>query len=359
VRYSVLETLRQYGHEKLEAAGEADVVGDAHLRWFLDLAERAYAGRIALEAVWLARLERDLDNLRAALDRARAVEPDAELRLAGALSWLWYLHTAHASEGRARLARALDGRDGRTAGAAMTANWAGDPTGAAALAERGIEIWRALGDELELGLALEALGWARFFNGDMEGALASMEETVACMRRIGDRRLVNRATVAIGQVLVPLNDFETGEPLARETLTIGRELGAPRDIHYSLHYLGDYALVRGDGTEALGWYAQSMEAALDYGNVAEAALELEALAMALAAPGRREEAVRLGAAAAIRMADLGFDTSGVAWWSQLKERFLGSAVAALDEPVAAALAAEGRAMGWDAARVEALAASLT
>jgi len=99
------------------------------------------------------------------------------------------------------------------------------------------------------------------------------------------------------------------------------------------------------------------EAALDYGNVAEAALELEALAMALAAQGRREEAVRLGAAAAIRMADLGFDTSGVAWWSQLKERFLGSAVAALDEPVATALAAAGRAMGWDAARVEALAAS--
>ena len=364
VRYSVLDTLRQYGHEKLEAAGEANAVDDVHLRWFLDLAERAYAARIDAESAWLARLERDLDNLRAALDRARAVDPDAELRLAGALSWLWYLHTEHGSEGRARLAHALDGRHERTAvmaralsGAAMTANWAGDPTEAAALAERAIEIWRELGDELELGLALEALGWARFFNGDIEGALAPMEESVACMRRIGDRRLINRATVALGQVLVPLNDFETGEPLARETLTVGRELGASRDIHYSLHYLGDYALVRGDGTEALGWYAQSMEAALDYGNVAEAALELEALAMALAAGERRGAAVRLGAAAAVRMADLGFDTSGVAWWSQLNERFLGAAVAALDEPLARALAAEGRAMGWDAARAEALAAA--
>jgi predicted ATPase/class 3 adenylate cyclase len=362
VRYSVLETLRQYGREKLEAAGEADAVGDAHLRWYLDLAERAYAGRIAAEAVWLARLERDLDNLRAALDRARGVDPDAELRLAGALSWLWYLHTEHASEGRARLAHVLDGRNETTAvmaralsGAAMTANWAGNPTEAASLAERSIEIWRGLGDELELGLALEALGWAKFFIGDVEGALAPMEESVACMRRIGDRRLINRATVALGQVLVPLNDFETGEPLAQETLAVGRELGAPRDIHYSLHYLGDYALVRGNGTEALGWYAQSMEAALAYGNVAEAALELEALAMALAAGDRREEAVRLGAAAAARMAELGFDTSGVAWWTRLRERFLGAAREALDEPMATALAAEGRAMGWDAARAEALA----
>ncbi len=364
VRYSVLDTLRQYGREKLEAAGEADAVDDAHLRWFLDLAERAYARRIDSESAWLARLERDLDNLRAALDRARTVDPDAELRLAGALSWLWYLHTEHGSEGRARLAHALDGRHERTAilaralsGAAMTANWAGDPTEAAALAERAIGIWRGLGDELELGLALEALGWARFFSGDIEGALPTMEESVACMRRIGDRRLINRARVGLGQILVPLADAETGEPLARETLAVGRELGARRDIHYSLHYLGDYALLRGDGIEAVGWYQQSMEAALDYGNAAEAALELEALAMALAAQGRREEAVRLGAAAATRMADLGFDISGVAWWSELRERHLGAAREALDEPVATALEADGRTMGWEAARVEALAAS--
>jgi hypothetical protein len=142
-----------------------------------------------------------------------------------------------------------------------------------------------------------------------------------------------------------------------ETLAVGRELGAPRDIHYSLHYLGDYALIRGDGAEALGWYAQSMEAALAYGNAAEAALELEALAMALAAQGRREAAVRLGAAAATRMADLGFDTSGVEWWSRLKERHLRAARATLDEPVAMALEAQGRTMGWDAARSEALAAA--
>jgi tetratricopeptide (TPR) repeat protein len=177
------------------------------------------------------------------------------------------------------------------------------------------------------------------------------------MRRIGDRRLINRATVGLGQILVPLDDAETGEPLAIETLAVGRELNAPRDIHYSLHYLGDYALLRGDGTEALDWYKQSMEAALDYGNAAEAALELEALAMALAAQGRREEAVRLGAAAAMRMADLSFDTSGVVWWSRLKERHLGVARDALDDPLATALEAEGRVMGWDAARAEALATS--
>jgi len=208
------------------------------------------------------------------------------------------------------------------------------------------------------GLKVSALSIGTWVTlGDQIGE----EAGAACLKAAYEAgvNFFDTAEVYLGseKAIVPLNDFETGEPLARETLTVGRELGASRDIHYSLHYLGDYALVRGDGTEALGWYAQSMEAALDYGNVAEAALELEALAMALAAGERREAAVRLGAAAAVRMADLGFDTSGVAWWSQLKERFLGAAVAALDEPLARALAAEGRAMGWDAARAEALAAA--
>ena len=69
--------------------------------------------------------------------------------------------------------------------------------------------------------------------------------------------------------------------------------------------------MRGDGNVALGWYRQSLEAALAYGNVAEAALEMEGLAMALAEQGRHEAAVRLGAAATARMAKLHFDTSGV------------------------------------------------
>ncbi len=363
-RYVLLETLREYGRERLDASGETRAVADAHLRWFLDLAERAYAGRIDAEGGWLVRLERDLDNFRAALDHAQAVDPDAELRLAGALSWLWYLHTEHGSEGRARLAHALAGRDERTAvharaltGAAMTANWAGDQVEAAILAERSVEIWRALGDELELGLALEALGWARFFRGDTDGALAPMEESVACMRRIGDRRLINRATVALGQVLVAMGDVETVEPMAMESLAVARELGASRDIHYSLHYLGDCALMRGDGTGARGWYVQSLEAALAYGNVAEAALEMEGLAMALAAEGRYDEAVRLGAAATARMADLHFDTSGVPFWNALRRKTLGHARDQLDESVVSALDAEGRSMGWEAARLEALGAT--
>jgi hypothetical protein len=176
-----------------------------------------------------------------------------------------------------------------------------------------------------------------------------MQESLDCMRRIGDRRLVNRATVALGQALVVVGDVEAAEPLARESLAVGRELGAARDIHYSLHFLADCALFREDGVDAAGWYVQSMSAALDYRNIAEAALELQGIGMALAVQGRHEEAVRLAGAAAARMEQLGFDISGAVFWNRLLERHLGVARSALGEARAAELDAEGRAMGWSAA----------
>ena len=366
VRYLVLETLRQYGRERLEEAGEVDRLADAHLRYFLAMAERAREHRFEAGPVGLATLERELENLRAALDWSGSAHPDEELRLAGALAWFWEFHTAHTSEGWARLGHTLAGRGERTSavaralsGAALIAGWVGDAGEAATLAERSIGIWRELGDDLETGLALESLGWARVWGGDDEGALGPMEESVACMRRTGDRRLVNRARLALGQVLVALGDVETVEPLARESLAIGRELGAPVDIHLSLHYLGDCALYRGDGDEAATWYRQSMAAALDYGDVAGAAVEMEGLAMALAAQGRHELAIGLGAAAVARMEALGVDVSGIPFWDRLKERYLAPARDVLGVPAAAALEAEGRAMGWEAAVAAASASSKT
>jgi len=361
VRYLLLETLRQYGRERLEEAGEMDSLADAHLRHFIEVAEHGYERRIDDEAVGLATLERELENLRTALDRSLATNPDDELRLAGALSWFWALHTAHASEGRARLAHALGERDERTArfaralaGAAMTENWAGDPRTSANLAERAVAIWRELGDDRETGLAYEALGWARQFGSDGPGSLEAMRQSVAYLARVGDRRLLNRANVGLGQALVALGDVKAVVPLATETLRIGRELDARRDIHYSLHFLGDCALHEGDGDAAASWYRQSLAAALSYGNVAEAALELEGFAMARAAQGRPAAALRLDAAAVACMESLGFDISTVEFWNRFKARYLEPARQAIGASYVAEMDAQGPAMGWEAATGEVL-----
>ena len=361
VRYRLLDTIRHYALDKLQAAGETRIMAEAHLRHYTALAEEAYAGRFEADAEWLDLLERELDNLRAALEWAAGNDRDAELSLAGALGWFWSLHTQHATEGRMRLARALDGRDeeqtaavARTlTGAAMTLTWAGAPMEAAALAGRSVAIWEQVGDDREAGLANEALGWARFTAGDTVAALPPMERSAFFMRRLGDRRLMNRALIGQAQVLVALAEVEATERLAHEVLNTARELGILRDIHYALHFLGDCGLWRGDGVEAARWYRESLPAALAYGNVAEAAVELVVLAMALGAQGHAESAVRLFGAASAKLDEVHFDISGIEMARIFTERFIVPARAELGAR-AGVVETEGRSLSWDAAVASAL-----
>jgi predicted ATPase len=109
-RFTMLETLRAYGAERLAEAGEAQTLAARHTAWCLRLAERAAAHRTARP--WLRRVDADYDNLRAALDRAVAArDHDPALRLAGALGWYWW--TERTIEGRQRLADVLALADGQ------------------------------------------------------------------------------------------------------------------------------------------------------------------------------------------------------------------------------------------------------
>ena len=105
-RFLMLETIREYAAEKLEASGEADELRRRHADAFRALAAECYARRVDAEAECSERLESDHDDLRAALDWLAAHDPDAELELAGALGWFWLTHS-HLSEGGRRLADAL------------------------------------------------------------------------------------------------------------------------------------------------------------------------------------------------------------------------------------------------------------
>src|SRR5207253_4451343 len=88
-------------------------------------------------------------------------------------------------------------------------------------------------------------------------------------------------------------DVERTEPLARETLAEGRAQGEPKFVHFSLHYLADCALWRGNAKNAVQLYSESLRAALDYGNAMEAATEMQGIAMGLMGSGVAEEGFRL------------------------------------------------------------------
>jgi predicted ATPase/class 3 adenylate cyclase len=355
VRYRLLETLRQYGRERLIEAGEEEDMRARHFAHYLMVAEGAYEQRIEDEAASLARLEVDQDDFRVALAWARP-RPRDLLRLASALGWFWHLRS-HYREGRRWLEDALatDTEPSRERARALWAlsmivTWQGDAKAARSLAEQSLELWRETGDKLELALALESIGWSHYLANDYIEALRSMEECVEFYRELGSPKLITRGRVAVGQMLAALGDVERTEPLAQETLAEGRALGEPKFVHYSLHYLADCALWRGNPKEAIGLYGDSLRAALDYGNDMEAACEMQGVAMGLAGSGKEAEGLRLFGAACAHCEELQTTLlDEVAFWVNFKKRYLTPARERIGAEAAEKAEQEGRAMGWERA----------
>ena len=105
--YRFHEVVRQYAHEKLEQAGEGELLRQQHLTYFVDLAERVEPNLRAFDmAMWLDRLETELDNIRAALEWGLETDVEAQLRLANALLWFWHIR-GHKNEGVDWLERGL------------------------------------------------------------------------------------------------------------------------------------------------------------------------------------------------------------------------------------------------------------
>ena len=351
VRYRLLEPLRQYATEKLSESGEAEMVAERHFDYYAALSDRAYDERIELASSWLDRLEREHDNLRAALAWAARHDADAELRLAGALGWFWHLHS-HFSEGRQRLRRAFDYGKSRTRemaralwGASSLALLQSDLAEGRKLAEESLSIWRELGDSKEVALALEPLGWSLWFADDNRAALDCFEESLRIHSELGNERLINRATLNICQVLVSDWDVERAEPMAEKALAVSVEHGEPRDIHNAHHFLADCALIRGDVQEAERRYGESLRAAVAYGDRYEMTFEVEGVAMAAAGQGRDVKAVRLAGAVAAEREALNVDVR-IRFWDELRSRYLEEAAKRVGAEAAAREKGYGKTMSF-------------
>jgi len=356
VRYRLLETLRQYGRGRLIEAGEEEDALTAHLAYFLEFAERGYEARVRGSLPWLARLERDYDDLRAAMDWSSQRRPREHLRLVGALAWFWHLHSEHLVEGAERLDQALAAYPERESvraralsGLALILCWVGDIARARSRAEEAIGLWEDIGDRLERAFAVEALGWGHCLSDDNERALGFMEQALAVFREEGEDWLTNRGLVSVGQVLVALGRVDQAVPMAEELLASSERLGDLRGKHYALHYLGDCALAAGDPAAALERYGRSLLAALAYGNMAEAGVEMQGVAMAAGGVGDFERAFALNGAAEAKMRQTGMDVSGARFWTEYKRRYFDPAREAFGRGAAERAEARGAAMPFDEA----------
>jgi tetratricopeptide (TPR) repeat protein len=327
-RYWMLETIREYASEKLEALGEADELRRRHAEYFLMLAEEAFPELKGSPRPWLDRLEADHDNLRSVLDRLESAGRTQEaLQLAGALYRLWNLR-GYLLEGRDRLERLLAReRAGTSArvralhGAAVMASSTGDPETPKRRAEEARDLAHTLGDAWGEAYAVYVLGVAATEREDWSGALNSFEGSLDAFRRLGDDHYVLLASDGVAWAAGMLGDRERSKRIHEETLDRARASGDPGVVALQLFQLADFATEEGRTHEALAMLREALVLNRDEGYREGIAEVLVVIARTLPAGSAAAAASALLAAAARLREEIG---GGFGWVGDDIERMRGS-----------------------------------
>lgn len=353
MRYWLLETVRQYSRGKLQEAGETSKTRREHYTYMLSFAEQGEPALHGPEQVaWLARLEAEHDNLRAALEWCvERRDGEALLRLSCALWWFWYVRGYH-REGRRWLDRALENPGGASPalrakalnGAAYLATDQGDFTTARAMFEQSLELARQLGDKSGAAHAVYGLGRVALRQEDLPGASALYEEAFARFQELGLRESSASLLNGLGVFVTNQGDFPRARTLFQESLAINRDTGNMRGIALSVANLGVLAFREGNYATAGALVQESLAIDRELGDKRGIASELEELAAIETMRGRSERAARLfGAADAVREA-IGAPISLIDRAFTTYDRCITVLSTSLGREALAARWAEGRAM---------------
>jgi non-specific serine/threonine protein kinase len=354
-RFTMLETIREYGLERLTASGEALELRRRHASFFLALAERAEALLHGPEQIdWMARLEAEHANMRAALTWSQAPDGNAAegLRLASALAGFWEVR-GHLTEGRrwleaglARVAkpspvvaakalveagrlayrqgdlgrakelleiavgryRALQDRPGLAFALSIlsrvSANRGAFPT-SRVQAEEAVTVARGSGDRWIFADALYSLGGNQLHAGENAEARASFEAALALDRELGDRQHASRVLAYASRAALRQGDPATARRLQEESLAIKRAVGDRRGAGSSHLYLAEVAREQGDYAQARSHLRESVTILSRLGDQWTLIEALDSCAQLEATEGQAEWAVKLFAVAEARREGMG------------------------------------------------------
>jgi predicted ATPase/DNA-binding CsgD family transcriptional regulator len=403
-RLLMLETIREYALERLQASSEAEAMRRQHATFFLRLSEEAEPKiRSAEQSIWRKRLEVEQDNLRAAL-RWTLENQEAEmgLWLAGALLAFWRASNQD-HEGRSWLEQVLaqPGAKARTAarakallaagamtmfqgdlpqahrlleesiaigregGRAAKRNLAhalaalahvalleGNLSAARELAGEGMQVFQEVGEAWGIALALFLLGRATGELGDPIAACLLLEESAALFRVVGDRQRLALPLNVLGLVALRQGDYPGARTHLEEALAVARETGDEQSIADALTHLGTVALRMGDYPQSAVLYQQSLALIWAQGYRENIAEDLAGLAAVASLLGQPERAARLfGTVEALR------EVSGIRLSPLRRAEYdwtVESIRTHLDQATFAQAWAQGRAMPLERAIVQAL-----
>ena len=360
-RFSMLEPIREYAQERLEASGDVDAVAERHARAFLSLArelEPDLAG--ARQRAALDRLELEHANLRAAIDWGEA-RGDAEIALGITIAvWRFWQKRGYLREARARVSALIAHPWFAAAPAPLRAKthevmggiiyWHGEVDGSRPDYEAALAIWREIGDQREIANAAYNLSFCYTMAvlqalppDARERADALLGEALEIYRSLGDEQGQANVYWGIGIQHYFARDYVAAAPAFQAALELYRRSGDRTQEAWSLHQLGLSSLKLGDADAARTYLADGLRLFMAAGDMAGVTLGLDDMAAIAVVGGDLVRAARLQGLARRIQVSSGTGLAGV----------VENAFEAADRPNAkAAMAAE------DFARYEAEGAAM-
>jgi predicted ATPase/Tfp pilus assembly protein PilF len=311
-RFSMLQTIHEYAREILAESSEEERLLRAHASTYKDLAETNGALlRGPQQEAALERLDREYDNLRAALERSLGWG-DVELaaRLAGAL-WRFWLIFGYLSEGRYWLEKLVAQsqilpeplRAKIMHGAGVLAANQGEYASARLRFEEATALYRTAKDVQGIADVLNSLGLVLSHEGNVQQAQSTLHGSLALQRALGSSHGIAVVLHNLGMLAQDQGDAETARPLYEESLALARSLGDQEGIAWALNGLGQIALDEEVYDQALMRYRESLILCHDLGDKMGLALCLERLAGVATAQGHpRKAALLFGSAEELREA---------------------------------------------------------
>lgn len=363
LRYSMLETIREFAAERLAELPQATEVQQRHAEHFSALAAGAgpyLTGPRELE--WVERLDLEHDNVRAAIDWHRKTSPREALGVAASMSAFW-ARRGHFAEGRQRLASLLDVVPEETEtrvrainGAAWMAIDQGDYPHATELLTRGIELSRKLNDAAGEGMAVLYLGRAKIASGRAADAGDDVEQATRVLRAANDQPGIALAMLYTGLAAQFTDRLEAACQAYETSVAMCRAHGYRWIGARASQMLGMTRLELGDLAGARAALAEGLPTSLELGDRWMMAIGLAGFAGLAARSGRPRVALRLAAAA------IGYSETNEYFMSKPMEASLDRWVAPVRQKLghgAETIDAEGRRMTLKEAVAAALADEAT
>ena len=362
-RFNMLETIREYALTRLEERGELEDIQRRHAQRFLELAEAAEPELVrAGQATWLQRLDEEAGNIRAALAWSlRTGDVELGLRMAGALVRFWSTR-GHMAEGRRWLTDAMErssdlsapvlGKAYYAAGysalgqgdfiqakpffeeSLRLAREAGDVRLEAAslqqlgflvmargeyvddaeeragqLAEKSLELARAVGDKLTASGALNILADRASAGGRNTEAMELFQDSLALRRELGDKRLVANSLNNLARTELTRGQYERATELLEEALAMARDVRDTWNMSVALVNLGRVRLYEKDPETAQKLFLEALKLAKDRGDKRIASECLQGLGAVSAASGQSDRAAQLFSAADAVLESIGATAS--------------------------------------------------